>query len=916
MRRKTPVSVKLGNLRGDEKGVCGGEILGFYIGRDYMGYILNGGFVRRRRMRRRRNHRADRRRLCNFVRSFIPVEPLETRRLLTGTWTTVAAAFPSGGAQAGLVLTDGTLMVHGGGGNASAAWYKLTPSSTGSYTSGTWSALASSNYTRLYTATQVLQSGKVFVEGGEYSSAGSFTNTGEIYDPAANTWTNISPSFPQSQFGDDPSVLLPDGRVLTGYISGPQTYIYDPVANTWTAAATKLRNDESDEESWVTLPDHSILSYDVFASSSSAVSAQRYIPPTVQNPTGTWVDAGTPPALLSTSSVGYELGPGLLLPDGRAFFAGGTNATAYYSESTNSWTAGPNMPGGYVMADAPGAVLPNGNVLLAMSPLGTLHHGSYTFPSPTKVYELNTTTNTYTDVTPNLSNFTMNQGSYVYTFLVLPTGQVAMFNDGGTVAVYTESGSPLPAAVPVVSGISYNGTTGVYTLSGTNLNGINDGAAYGDDNQMASNYPLVRLTDSSGNVTYAKTTNWSITGVFQGAETVTFTLPTGDTAGAYIIQSVANGVASNPLLGVLVNAHTTRTVAVQMDANPAKVDVVGNGTLDGAFAISSFSSIYIVGDNSGDTLTVNLNSNVGSIVTTIFAGTGTDTININQTSSTGPVVISPSSGNDAVNVGTVGAGPAIVQFLASQQIGLLTIGSGGVATVTTGNKKLLQTNGVTISGTGVLDLTTNAMIVHGSTLPGVDSLIASGFNANGTPWTGAGITSSTAAANSLLALGVILNNNGSGMRIYGQGAPMGPFNGADPSLTDVLVTCTWYGDANLDGVVDGNDYNQIDAGYNHPGTWVNGDFNYDGLVNGSDYALIDNAFNSQTATPIAAIAAEIAGAPSAGEPLGTSTNSSSVGPHAGPVAVQTASVEQSDVEIEDLKRSHIRFPGSRKSTFG
>jgi len=37
------------------------------------------------------------------------------------------------------------------------------------------------------------------------------TNTGEIYNPATNSWATIA-NFPQSQFGDDPSTLLPDGR--------------------------------------------------------------------------------------------------------------------------------------------------------------------------------------------------------------------------------------------------------------------------------------------------------------------------------------------------------------------------------------------------------------------------------------------------------------------------------------------------------------------------------------------------------------------------------------------------------------------------------------------------------------------------------------------------------------------------------
>jgi hypothetical protein len=72
------------------------------------------------------------------------------------------------------------------------------------------------------------------------------------------------------------------------------------------------------------------------------------------------------------------------------------------------------------------------------------------------------------------------------------------------------------------------------------------------------------------------------------------------------------------------------------------------------------------------------------------------------------------------------------------------------------------------------------------------------------------------------------------------------FEGSPVLATDVLIKYTWYGDANLDGKVDGSDYSRIDSGFlAHATGWANGDFNYDNTVNGSDYTLIDNAFNTQ-----------------------------------------------------------------------
>jgi hypothetical protein len=105
-------------------------------------------------------------------------------------------------------------------------------------------------------------------------------------------------------------------------------------------------------------------------------------------------------------------------------------------------------------------------------------------------------------------------------------------------------------------------------------------------------------------------------------------------------------------------------------------------------------------------------------------------------------------------------------------------------------------------------------------------------------WNAQGITSSTAAANTqhLTALGIILNDNGSGVPIYNT------FDGQAVDVNSILVKYTYYGDANLDGVVNGADYALMNTGLSG---WRNGDFNYDGAINATDFALIDNAFNFQ-----------------------------------------------------------------------
>jgi hypothetical protein len=555
-------------------------------------------------------------------RASLHVEPLEERAVPTGTWTTLANPFPAAafGAQMLLLLSDGTVMVQGGADTSSTAWYKLTPDATGGYITGTWSPLASMHVGRLAYASNVLPDGRVFVMGGEYSGPGralNLTNTGENYDPVANTWTNIA-NFPQPVYGDASSEVLPDGQILAGYKLGPQTYLYDPATDTWSATGSKLHDDPSREETWVKLPDNSILSYDITSSIVTGTGhAQRYVPSL-----GEWVDAGTVPVLLSTASVpgdstGHEIGPALLLPDGRAFFLGATGNTAFYTPPANptdpgSWTAGPPIPDGLASNDAGGAMLPNGDVLF----VATDEAGN-----PAAVFEFNPTTNTYTDVTPQ-NNFPLNYGAVM---LVLPTGQVMMTDFTRQIDVFTPDGAPNPTWQPTISSITDNGNN-TFTLTGTQLNGLSEGASFGDDAEMATNYPIIRLTDANGNVSFARTFNWNSTGVATGStpESADFTLPAADAPGPYLVSVIANGIASTPVLDVLTGTANT-DLTLQVDTNdPGNLDVSNNDSLLGEFPVSSFSSIFVTGSNADNTLAIG--NTFSAVPVTVNEGTGHDTI--------------------------------------------------------------------------------------------------------------------------------------------------------------------------------------------------------------------------------------------------------------------------------------------------
>jgi hypothetical protein len=168
------------------------------------------------------------------------------------------------------------------------------------------------------------------------------------------------------------------------------------------------------------------------------------------------------------------------------------------------------------------------------------------FPSPTSFYEYDPVANAFTAV--NGPNGPTEQGPcYGTVMLDLPDGKVLFSHFSAQLHVNTPAGAPLAAGKPAITSITAN-LDGSYHLEGTGLTGISEGASYGDDFQMNSNYPLVRLTDTNNNVRYARTYNWSSTSVMTGAtlQTTEFRLPLSLPGGSFALQVVANGIASDP----------------------------------------------------------------------------------------------------------------------------------------------------------------------------------------------------------------------------------------------------------------------------------------------------------------------------------------------------------------------------------
>jgi hypothetical protein len=221
---------------------------------------------------------------------------------------------------------------------------------------------------------------------------------------------------------------------------------------------------------------------------------------------------------------------------------GANNHTALYDLSTNTWATGPDTPSGFGADDAPAAEMPNGHIVYAADniPAGL-------FQPPTKIFEFNPVAGTTVEITPAGDPHLL-VPSFVTRMLTLPTGQVLFADSSAQLWVYTGDGGPNPALRPVVNNVAYHGG-GIFTLTGKQLNGQSAAAGFGDDAESDENYPIVRLTSSTGNVYYCRTSNWSTVGVDGGAalQTVNFTLNPAVTAGNYALTVVGAGIPSFPV---------------------------------------------------------------------------------------------------------------------------------------------------------------------------------------------------------------------------------------------------------------------------------------------------------------------------------------------------------------------------------
>jgi len=453
-----------------------------------------------------------------------------------GTWTKTTNPPASAVAHA-LLLTDGSVLVNSMFfENHSDPWYRLIPDSTGSYINGTWvnAGTLPSGYNPLYFGSSVLPSGQVTVMGGEYNNGSAvWTTQGALFSPATSTWTTLTAPSGWTTVGDAQSIILPNGHMMQANCCTTQEAILTLTGTTATWATTGTgKFDDNDEEGWTMLPGGKILTVDAYVPSGCCKMGYQIYDPT----TGAWTTPTNNTVVNLVDPGSLELGPMPLLPSGLVFAAGATTNNAIYTPSTGTWASAPKFGGTLDIADGPAAVLPNGNALFDASP-GVFNTGS-------KFFEWDGTTMNATSAPPNASV----DSSYVGGMVVLPTGQILFTDFSSDVEIYTPASlTPCTGCAPAIKNVASTLKHGSKNnkIAGTQFNGLTQGSYYGDDNQSSTNFPLVRIVDSAGVVTYCKTHNW-LGGVAQGTlvTTAAFDIPATVHTGTASLYVVTNGIAS------------------------------------------------------------------------------------------------------------------------------------------------------------------------------------------------------------------------------------------------------------------------------------------------------------------------------------------------------------------------------------
>jgi autotransporter-associated beta strand protein len=291
-----------------------------------------------------------------------------------------------------------------------------------------------------------------------------------------------------------------------------------------------------------------------------------------------------------------------------------------------------------------------------------------------------------------------------------------------------------------------------------------------------------------------------------------------------------NGTNFNWNTGAASAVYTNGTPVVFNDSNNATAN---GGTNPNAYSVTLNTTVEPAGimvDNSNGNYSISGSGKIAGNASLTKSGTGTLTLSTANTYTGGTYLdagvleINPTSSTTSA----LPAGPVSIIAGTLQLAPNVTLGSQTTATPASN----VHITSLSISGTGTFDINNNHIIVNytagNDPIATIATYLSTGYN--GGAWNGPGIISSAAQTNSSYSLG------------YADAAD--PGNPAGLASGQIEVKYTLYGDLNLDGIVNGNDFAILAANFGKTvtGGWDEGDLNFDKLVNGADFALLAKNF--------------------------------------------------------------------------
>lgn len=198
--------------------------------------------------------------------------------------------------------------------------------------------------------------------------------------------------------------------------------------------------------------------------------------------------------------------------------------------------------------DAAGALLPNGNLMFTGGTDSLYLGGNFT--SKTRWMKWDGVSSTAVFL---MADETGNANVGTHSFQVFPLPDGSMLIKGSTAGALqryiptTAEATPPGGAKPVITSFaSVVEPAQRVVLSGTQLNGLHEGGAFGDDGSPRTNFPVVRFTNAvTHRVYYARSDTLTYRGIQAGRpSTAVVTIPVIMPTGAYTMEVVASGIAS------------------------------------------------------------------------------------------------------------------------------------------------------------------------------------------------------------------------------------------------------------------------------------------------------------------------------------------------------------------------------------